>query len=68
MTRCLPAMFVKDGRFGLVEVVLASLPDWALPGQVGELIMGSSGPLWINRSTLDSLSAVASLMQCSPVV
>ena len=47
-------MFVKDGRFGLVEVVLASLPDWALPGQVGELIMGSSGPLWIDRSTLDS--------------
>ena len=58
-------MFVKDGRFGLVEVVLA---DRALPGPVGGLIMGSSGPLWIDRSTLDSLSAVASLMQCSLVV
>ncbi len=58
-------MFVKDGRFWLVEVVLQ---DRALPGQVGELIMGSSGPLWIDRSTLDSLSAVASLMQCSLVV
>ena len=38
-TRCLPAMFVKDGRFGLVEVVLASLPDWALV----DLCLGRGG-------------------------
>ncbi len=58
-------MFVKDGRFWLVEGG-PGIPA-GLGSGGGELIMGSSGPLWINGSTLDSFGSCITNV-CSLVV